>query len=274
MFACIVVALVAVPALALAGGPSVRDQVESSMVLTGTIDVAPDGKVSGYSIDRAVDVPDGVLGLFARFIPGWRFEPVRVDGQPATVRADMSMRVVARRLGGDNFRVSIRDTRFSQKRSRASAASARGSMRAPRYPRAAARAGVSGTVYTVLRIGHDGRVLDAFAEQVDLRVVASEHALARWRELMADAALDAARSWNFPASPEHADGEVWIVRIPVDFALGRKDRYGEWLVYVPGPWQPPPWAGVRLAGSPGALPASGVFPVGGELRLLTPAGSD
>lgn len=277
LFACILAALVAVPALALAQGPrAVREQLESSMVLTGTIDVAPDGGVSGYSIDRATDVPDGVLGLLARFVPGWRFEPVRVDGQPATVRAFMSVRVVARKLDGDNYSVSIRRANFSQENPRAREAGDPGdNMRPPRYPVAAARAGVSGTVYTVLRIGRDGRVLDAFAEQVDLRVIASEHAMARWRKLMADSALNAARSWIFrSAAPEDAGEDGWIVRVPVDYALGIEDRYGRWLAYVPGPWQPPPWAGVQLAGGPGALPASGVFPVARELQLLTPVAGD
>ena len=187
-FACVLAALVAVPALAHGQErASVRDRVESSMVLTGTIDIAADGKVSGYAIDRAGEVPTGVLGLLARFVPGWRFEPVVVDGQPAAKRAYMSVRVVAKRQGEDSFAVSIRDASFRQQapgeRGR------KGSMRPPKYPRAAIRAGVSGTVYAIVRIDRDGRVLDAFAEQVDLRVLASEHALVRWRKLMADAAI-------------------------------------------------------------------------------------
>src|SRR5690606_3196032 len=257
-FACVLAALVAVPALAHGQErASVRDRVESSMVLTGTIDIAADGKVSGYAIDRAGEVPTGVLGLLARFVPGWRFEPVVVDGQPAARRAYMSVRVVAKRQGEDSFAVSIRDASFRQQapgeRGR------KGSMRPPKYPRAAIRAGVSGTVYAIVRIDRDGRVLDAFAEQVDLRVLASEYALVRWRKLMADAALDAARRWSFPDHPDASGDGDWIARVPVDFTIGRgEDPYGQWQSYVPGPWQPPPWAGLRLAGGPGALPASGV----------------
>jgi hypothetical protein len=272
LFACLLAMLVAVPAQAWER-ESVRDQVESSMVLTGTIDIASDGRVSGYSIDRAGDVPVGVLGLLARFVPGWRFEPARVDGQPVATHADMSLRLVAKRRGEDSFTLSIRAARFEQKAPGEHVSGNR--MGPPRYPLAAARAGVSGTVYTVLRIDRDGRVLDAVAEQVDLRVIASEHALVRWRKLMADAALGAAKSWILrPAESGDAGEHSRILRVPVDFTLGREDRYGQWLAYVPGPWQPPPWAGVRLAGGPDALPASGVFPVGRELQLLTPMGGD
>ncbi len=279
-FASIPAMLVAVLALAQAqASPSVREQVETSMVLTGTIDIAADGKVSGYRIDRAKEVPIGVLGVIARFAPGWRFDPARLGG-PAATRANMSVRVVAKRQGEDSFTVSIREARFSKEapnqNQEASSQPASGPrMGPPRYPRAAALAGVSGTVYLMVRAGRDGHVLDAFAEQVDLRVVGSEHALARWRKLMADAALDAARSWIFkPRSGDDAAADSWLARVPVDFTLGREDRYGTWQAYVPGPWQPPPWVGVPLAGTPGALPTSGVFPVGRELQLLTPVGND
>jgi hypothetical protein len=272
LFACLLAMLVALPAQALER-ESVRDQVESSMVLTGTIDVAQDGKVSGYSIDRAGDVPAGVLGMLARFVPGWRFEPARVEGKPVAMRAHMSVRLVAKRRDEDTFTLSIRAARFSQKAPGEHASGNK--MGPPRYPLAAARAGVSGTVYTVLRIDRDGRVLDAVAEQVDLRVIASEYALVRWRKVMADAALHATRSWILrPTKSEDADRDTRIVRVPVDFTLGREDRYGQWLAYVPGPWQPPPWTGVRLAGGPDALPAIGVFPLGSELQLLTPVGGD
>jgi len=192
----------------------------------------------------------------------------------------MSVRVVARRQGEDSFTVSIREARFSkeapnQNQETSSQFASGPRMGPPRYPRAAALAGVSGTVYLIVRASRDGRVLDAFAEQVDLRVVGSEHALARWRKLMADAALDAARSWVFKArTGDDAATDTWVARVPVDFTLGRGDPYGTWQAYVPGPWQPAPWAGVQLAGGPGALPAAGVFPVAQELQLLTPAGSD
>ena len=271
-FACILAVLVALPSLAQERG-SVRDQVESSMVLTGTIDIAADGKVSGYAIDRATRVPTGVLGLLARFVPGWRFEPAFVDGQPAAKRAYMSVRVVAKRQGEGTVAVSIRDANFRQRAP--GEHGTKGNMRPPRYPHAALRAGVAGTVYTIVRIDRDGQVLDAFAEQVDLRVLASEYALVRWRELMADAALHAARQWSFPEHPDAPGDDTWVARVPVDFAIGRdEDRYGQWQAYVPGPWQPPPWTGVRLAGGPGALPASGIFPVGQDLQLLTPMGGD
>ncbi|MGN7727289.1 energy transducer TonB [Luteimonas sp. 22616] len=281
LFAWWFAALLAIPALALAQGPgAVRKQIESSMVVTGTIDVAPDGSVSGYSVDRADEIPAGVRELLARFAPGWKFEPVQADERQATVRARMSVRVVAKRMGKDSFQVSIRGARFDQEQEPGESVSAV-SMPPPHYPMSAVQAGASGTVIALARIGRDGRVLDVVAEQVNLTFIASENAMTRWRDVFARSAIAAAKNWTFrpPVAGAGADDDGWQVRVPISYTLERapgpgKDDYGRWETYVPGPYRPAPWAGTRLAGSPDALPGSGVFQVDHELRLLTPIGGD
>src|SRR5690606_19342409 len=78
--------LLVVVAVAVAAPKHVREQTEASMLLTGTIDIAADGSVRGYSIDHEDKVPDYVLANIAGMVPGWRFEPTLVDGKPVAER--------------------------------------------------------------------------------------------------------------------------------------------------------------------------------------------
>jgi len=146
--------------LASASGPSIRDRVEGSMVVTGTITVAPDGTVGGYTLDR----PE-------------RITPVAAE---------------------------------------------------------------------VIGKNRTGKVSDAVAEQVNLRVIAGDAVLRRWRKLFARSSTAAARQWTFaPAMPD--DPEPYrFVRIPIVYGMPSMgtlmpDTYGQWIGYVPGPIEPVPW---------------------------------
>lgn len=272
LLACLLAALLALPAFA-SGPGAVRKQVESSMVVTGSIDIEPDGSVGGYRIDRAEEVPPGVRDMVARFAPGWRFDPVLVDGRPAKARARMNLRLVARKIEKDSYQVSLRSATFGQDAPGESLGSLK--LGAPHYPREAIRAGASGIVYLAVKVGRDGRVIDAVAEQVNLTFISSENAMTRWREVFARSALAAARGWTFqpPTVGDSADDPWWAARVPVSYHLERgADSYGRWQAYVPGPRKPLPWRGDVLAGGSDALPADGVFQVGRELRLRTPLG--
>jgi hypothetical protein len=146
----------------LAAGPAAaRARIQASMLLTGTIVVAPDGSVRSYAIDHADVVEPAVTALMGRTIPQWKFQPVLLDGQPVAAQAKMSLRVVARPIGDDNYKIAISGTHFGQDEpgSRLSAAG----QQHPRYPERAVRARVGGTVYLVLRVGRQGQVEDAAA---------------------------------------------------------------------------------------------------------------
>src|SRR5690606_37388169 len=112
--------------------------------------------------------------------------------------------------------------------------------------------GVHGVVYVVVRVDRSGRVQDAVAELVNLRILGSEREMEQARELLAKSALVAARKWTFkpPTRGEWADQERWSARVPVDyrFADDGKPRYGQWESYVPGPRNPIPWEMERLEG--------------------------
>lgn len=232
-------------AVAQAAGPAeVRKQIEASMLVTGSIDIARDGTVSGHAFDKAEKLPKGVASFVGRAIETWQFDPVLVDGKAAAVRTKMSVRIVARKLDENNYSLRIAGADFGSY-GEEDAPTRRGKLRPPRYPEDAANSGVGGTVYLVLRFGRDGTVQDVVAEQVNMKVLASSSELDRWRDVLARAAIQAARSWAFdpPKAGPEVEQQFWSVRVPVDFVqLGRSQTsYGEWDAYVPGPRNPAPW---------------------------------
>ncbi len=271
--ACVVALLLAFPLLAQ-GPKAVRKQVESSMVLTGTIDVGASGDVDGYTIDHVEKIPKGVSGLVAKFVPQWKFEPVLVAGKPVKARAKMSMRIVAKERDDGSYVVGIDGANFGQDGPGESVDSKQ--MLPPSYPMDAAINGAGGTVYLAVQIGRDGRVREVVVEQVNLTMIASERVMARWRGAFAKSASRAARTWTFtpPLRGESMDDNYWLARIPVAYSMGdeKPGGYGQWEAYVPGPRHVAPWGDSDSAttANPDALPASGVFQIGQGLRLLTP----
>ncbi len=253
--------LLAGTASAFAGGrEEVRKQVEASMLVTGTIDIDAKGAVLSYRVEQAEALPKAMLDVVDRRIREWRFEPVLVNGKAMPARSPMQLRLVTKQDGA-NYLLRISGATFGKVEGEESLA--RGKLRPPRYPESAVFAGIGGSVYLVLRVGRDGAVEDAVAEQVNLRVVGTEREMSGYRELLARAAIGTARKWmfNFPTQGEDADAPFISVRVPVDFiATGRNDKAGEWYAYVPGPRQPVPWrnwdADVQ---SPDAIASGGVY---------------
>jgi hypothetical protein len=263
--------------MALAAGPrATREKVEASMVVTGSIGVTPQGTVLGYTLDHPEKLPPLVADLIGKAVPGWTFQPVLRDGKPVAAKASMSLRVVAQPIGDGKFRVGVRSAWFGDP--------GRGISKdkgtPPRYPMQAIRGRVEGTVYVALRLDREGRVSDAAAEQVNLRVIASDNEMKHWREVFAKATLNAARLWTFsPADPsDHAPYRDVTVPVAYELHVGPaptapspESKYGQWQTYVPGPLEPVPWSDAdrMLTGGVDALPDDGVFGAS-SLSLLTP----
>lgn len=257
-----------------------RKLVVASVLVTGSITVAPDGSVKNYVVDDAGKLPAPVISLIAKNAATWRFEPVVRDGQPVIAKAAMSLRIVASPVDDSHFSMSIVGSHFGQPASfqdptGTSISSATRS--SPQYPMEAARARVSGTVYLIMRVNRAGLVDEDAAEQVNLDFVASDSEMLRWRNVLANAAVRASRRWTFtpPTAGPGAEQSSWMVRVPVVFKLWGQSRpsekYGDWHVYVPGPRTIPEWAGKpAIESSADAVAAGGVSEVGGGLRLTTP----
>src|SRR4249919_334705 len=265
-------------AAALAAGPgAVRKQIEASMLVTGKIQVDTSGKVAGFSLDEKDKLPEGVVSLIGTAVPTWRFEPVLIDGKAANVATDMNIRVVAKKVDKDSFTITIRSAGFGDRTGKPEERPRPVSMEPPRYPDSAARNGVSGTVYLLVRAGRDGKVSDVFVEQVNLKAVADETTMARWRRMFEDASVWQAKRWTFapPTEGDDARSDFWVLRVPVMFSFddprSAKAAYGRWEAYVPGPRQANPWKEDKegAAFSPDTLAPGGAYLAGSGLKLLT-----
>jgi hypothetical protein len=256
---------------------AVRKRVESSMLLTGSIVITPEGAVRSFQIDQADKVPARVQELLQKNVPQWAFQLAPEQGEPVDTRATMNVRVVANEQADGNYALSIRGVHFGDYAPGENVSSK--TREAPRYPMEAVSARAPGTVYVLLEVGRQGQVEEAIAEQVNLEVVGSDQEMARLRKLLADASLRAARRWTFnpPTTGPLVQAEHWYVRVPVQFSLsGPRQRpqagYGQWRTYVPGPRQTAPWGqNSKLADSSAdALPDGGIASAQSSLHLLTP----
>lgn len=251
-----------------------RKQAEASMLLSGSIDIEPDGSVSGYVIEQREKVPPYVLANVERHVPGWRFQPVVVDGRVAPVRAKMTLRIVARQAVGGDFDVFIANASFGARTDKSKDDTDRVvgvRLKPPVFPEAAYELAGEGDVYVVLRVGRDGRVTDAFVEQVNLLVVGHERQVERIRKALTVETLRVARNWRFrpPTTGSEAGEDAWSVRVPVSYRFQDHEvAYGAWSGYLPGPRTRAPWMDPGLDGND-ALVAGGIYPIGSGITLLT-----
>lgn len=265
----------AAPADAGGGRAAVRKTVESSMLVTGSIDIETDGRVGAHSLDQADKLPPAVSELVAKAASRMRFEPVRIDGEVVRARARMGLRVIASKLDDGNYRLRVGSASFGEEKAAEGERVTARKMMPPRYPVSAWTANVNGTVYLVLKIDRKGTVAEVATEQVNLRVIGNEREMEQSRKLLAKASTAAARRWTFnvPTHGEAADKAYWTLRIPVDYRFHdeKEAGYGEWETYVPGPKHHVSWiTEEENRQSPEAMIAGGLYPVGSGPRLLTP----
>jgi hypothetical protein len=261
-------------------------QAEASMLVTGTIVVAPDGSVRSYALDHAKNLPVPVVDLINKGIPAWRFEPTLLDGQPVAAKAKMSLRVVAQPQNNGDYAISISGAQFNQGNGVDDVADAyikRTPL--PVYPGFAIREHLSGSVYLLLRVNRQGKVIDGFAEKVNLdtnpQAIPPEGVLNKGREVLAKASLDAVLKWTFNMSTSDANSkdDYQYARVPINFYLDSlvpspARSYGEWVTYMPGPIQQAPWGEKSKLASNNvdAIPEGSVSLADEGLHLITPLG--
>ncbi len=274
--------LLALPAVAGNSPGAVRKQAEASMLVTGKIVIGTDGIVQSHELDSNAQLPAALAEFIGKSLAEWRFEPIKVDGSVVRARVPMSLRLVAKRAEDGSFSVRIVSTHFgSEKALTATDTVQSASLPPPQYPYGALMAGGKGTVYLVVQIGRDGKVMNVDAEQVNLRVAGSASQMTQLRKLLADAAIRAARKWTFiaPTTGEEADKGSWLARVPVSYLFNgeKAAKPGEWEAYIPGPRNVNmSWAQeqLRFAGSPDALPGDGLFPLQEGAKLLNPPAAE
>jgi TonB family protein len=266
-----------VEAAGAAGAAEVRKTAEASMLVTGMVEVNPDGSLHGYSLDHPEKIAPAVIDVIGKSLANWEFSL----SAPTTdvVKSKMSLRILAKPAGNVAFNISIAGASFGDDdNNTGDTVRYKSRLPTPQYPRRAIDARVSGTVYLLLRIGRDGSVQDVFTEQVNLDQYGDENAMKLYRKVLADASMDAAKKWtyNLPTRGKAVDDPFWVVRVPVNFNLRqwgapeKETPYGSWSAYIPGTRQSAPWISPDLAQeSPDAVPDGALHTGNGSLRLKT-----
>ena len=262
-----------------------RKQVEASMLVTGELVVAPDGAVKSYKLDRAEALPPETRALLAEVVPSWELDVASADGSPlqSPAAVKMSVQLLARPIVGvdDKLRVTIQDTAFWDPKVPFDV-KAKEKLTPPEYPPFAARSGVSGIVYLVVRLNPDGAVVETHVERVDMTVLGDAKTLRKFSKVLAEAAVDTAKQWTFDIAPDRLakPGPV-AVRVPIDFVSwnATPGEYGRWRAYVPGPYAPIPWQkrtadGGNVESGIGAMVPGHIYSTDASIKLRgSPAGS-
>lgn len=219
-------------------------QVESSMLVSGTVSIDESGAVVLYQLDHRDKLPKPVAQLFDQTIPPMHFEPVLRDGRPHAVSARMSAQVIASEVAADEFTLRIGSTRFTEMGQPVTDVPTIVGRPPAFYPESALAAGATGTAYVAVRFDRSGHVLDVAVQHVDLRFDASDAQLQHWRDVFGKSAASFSRHVRFkpPTTGEHANDAEFTGIMPIVYVMGHSPgRYGEWDSYIPGPKQDISW---------------------------------
>ena len=251
-------------------------QIESSLLVTGTVDVDAGGRVLGYAVDEPEKLPQGILNMTAGIAPHWQFEAAAKEAQPE--RLKMRLFFVSRKVDATSYEVGLRSADFAK-----ADASLESRLRIdyskfirPHYPKLWETAGVTGTVFLAVRVGRDGRATDVAVRQTNVETLASQAQLRRLREAAERSVLAAAAQWRFlvPTQGPDADQTQWVGQVPIEFSFERAPPdYGKWRPYVAGPYVPVPWMeeDARSADQgPEALSPGALHSTTDSRRLISP----
>ncbi len=231
----------------------VRETAESTLLVTGKIEISPQGHVDAYTLDAPDKLQPEVVQLLGKVIPQWTFEPTERDGVPVAVRSNMNVRLIARKVG-EAYEMSLRSAKFSGDPQPGETVS-RAKLTPPSYPQLAAKMHATGNVYVLVQVGRDGKVIHVGAEQTNLTAVADARTSAMLRAAFEKSAVQAASEWTFkpPTAGDAINDAYWMVRVPVFYGMrGQKlPSYGQWQSYIPGPRNPIPWLQKQLSNDDG-----------------------
>lgn len=237
-------ALLAIVATAAQAGTP-RD-LESSAVVEGAIVLAKDGTVQAATVDGESRYGKPIADMVRNAALQWRFQPVLRDGQPVLAKASMHVRVVLKKTPDGNYSAHIKGATFGDEDANSTDELRSDKKTLPRYPDVAVHYRVQGTVYLALHVDRSGHVTEAVAEQVNLDNIGPEPLVKQYRDVLAHAALKAARLWTYtvPTTGKLASQDSWTARVPVNYtltAVGEPKSESVWQTYVPGPYTPAPW---------------------------------
>ena len=265
--------------------PAGKRVVEASMLVTGSIVIAPDGSVRSFAVDKPEKLSAAIRSVIDKTVGGWKFVPVVMDGRPVTAQTKMHLRLISAPIADGNYAVRVADASFTGDTPAEYERSGGTAVRRlpPKYPVGALRARVGATVYLLVKVGNHGQVLDATAEQVNLDTLGTVRQMAGLRDAFANASVAAALRWTYPpptGGVQSSDAYV-VMRVPLTFTINRSgarpvDHYGRWQTYVRGPREVVPWLDVAQmpAGGVDTIPDGSVLLLGQGPKLATPVSGD
>jgi hypothetical protein len=262
-----------------AKGPgAVRKQVESSMLVTGTIDIDASGNVVAYALDRPERLPEGIVRMVVTQAPRWAFAPVALPAEQAYSRSRMSLRFIAKKRDSGKTEVALRGARFFDERDAEGFPVDREHSTPIAYPLSFMRnLFVTGTVHLAISVDRKGEVVDSAVEQINLTVIGSESDNKRWREILGRHWQEGSKRLRFEIPASAFAGNDRTVAGRIGFHFRRSDlpawEYGDWEPHVPGPhtridWLPDPDA------RPDTFRPGTLHIAGSNRSLLTPLTGD
>ncbi|MGY3266195.1 hypothetical protein [Lysobacter sp. HA35] len=211
------------------------------------------------------ELPAPVAARVADLVKALRFEPVEVDGRVVNAETTMRVAVSAKMLDDGGMRLAIDNLTFPpEKPTSPGAPSTAYSKRISiHFPEEALRLGLDADVLVALRLGADGHVLDAAAQQSALvHQRGNPREVAKALAIFERAALASLRGWQAnPASLQDKDrvGDGYVTYMPVQFrtaSQGQKpsfDGVGQWTLETRTVKRVPAWVPVTAtAPQPGA----------------------
>lgn len=249
------------------------------MLVSGIVDINPDGSVRDYRMDQAQKIPGIVLTVLKQTVPSWHFEVGTAHNVIA--QAKMSIRVVAEPVDGGKMAFSVEGVNFGAADPKVADQLEYRTHPAPVFPAAATQESASATTYMIMRIGRDGHVLDVAAEQVNFTAPVAPVRRSYLERVFVNASTKAIRNWTFdvPTRGPEAGFPYFLARVPVTFNLlgwyasYEPPAYGSWQPYVPGPrLATPEWmqGQTGLASAPDAIPNGVITQLKSGLHLAEP----
>lgn len=179
--------------------PALGAEADQFAITTATVplEITPEGRPAHLQIDPTLDPK---LAAFLRqAIQGWEFEPATINGQPATARTTLSIRMSARVANADgDIRLQVDS---------ATTGPAYATQKPPRYPMKALRTGQAGEVMVEAEISNDGRVLSTRIA----RSVAPK--------ILEVAAIAAIKDWTFVPETVNGIPIATTALLPISFCI-------------------------------------------------------
>lgn len=205
----------------------------------GEIQISADGHVSEYRLES--QLPAAVAALVDRSVRAWVFEPILIDGKAVVAKTALHVGLKAEPVAGkDDYLLRVTSVSFGAPKRLAG-------VKPPRYPKELVRAHTGGKVVLALRVDESGDVVEALPYQSGLdRDAFAQADAARYRRLLEEAAVDAARRWHFNPGEEINGKAIGTeVFMPIEFSVCAmpcaRPSNGRWRQYFLGQTHPVPW---------------------------------